>query len=71
MLINKKTRHTPHNKKFISGIVNSYERLRGKKCIRSYNHMSAVVESSFFRPRNFGFFNSKLGWAADANRTIN
>ena len=27
--------------------------------------MSAVVETSFFHPKNVGFSNSKLGWAAD------
>ena len=32
MLVHKKmnTRHTSHNKKFISGIVNSYEGLHGE-----------------------------------------
>ena len=35
-----------------------------KKCIRPYNDMSAVVESSFLRPKNVARFNSKLGWAA-------
>ena len=33
-----------------------------KKCICPYNHMSAGVETSFFCPKNIGFFNSKLGW---------
>ena len=36
-----------------------------------YDHMSAVVETSFFRPRNVGFLNSKLWRAADANQIIN
>ena len=34
-------------------------------------HLSAVVKTSFFHPKNFSFFKSKLRWAADANRTIN
>ena len=33
--------------------------------------MSAVVETSFFRTGNVGFFNSKLRRTADTNRTIN
>ena len=37
----------------------------------TYNHMVAVVETSFFRPKNVGFFNSKLGQVADANQIIN
>ena len=42
-----------------------YKRLREKKCIlRPYNQMSAVVETSFFPPKNVGFFNSKSGRAA-------
>ena len=33
--------------------------------------MSAIVETSFFfAPQNVGFFNSKLGQAADTNQTI-
>ena len=32
--------------------------------------MLAVVEISFLRPKNVGFFNSKLGWATDANQSI-
>ena len=33
--------------------------------------MSAVFETLFFHPKNIEFFNSKLGQAADVNRTIN
>ena len=33
--------------------------------------MSPLGETSFFRPKNVGFFNSKLGRVADANQTIN
>ena len=33
--------------------------------------MSAVVKTSFFHPKNVGFLNSKWGWAAEANPTIN
>ena len=36
-----------------------------------YDHMSAVVETSFFRPKNVGFLNSKLWRAADANQIVN
>ena len=50
--------------------MNSYEGLH-KICIPPYNHMSVVVKTLFFRPKNEGFFNVKLGWAADANGTIN
>ena len=32
--------------------------------------MSAVVEASFFHPKNVGCFNSKLGQAADMNQTV-
>ena len=35
------------------------------------NHLSVVVKTSFFHPKNFSFLKSKLRWAADANRTIN
>ena len=35
------------------------------------NHLSAVAKTSFFHPKNFSFFKSKLRRAADANRTIN
>ena len=42
-----------------------------KKSIRPYNYMSTAVETSFFCLHNVGFLNSKLGWEADANRTIN
>ena len=45
--------------------------MRGKKCTRPYNYMSSVVEVSFFHPTNVGFFNSKLGLVAYADRTIN
>ena len=47
----------------------SYKRLR--KTFYSPFHMSAVVETSFLRHKNVGFFNYKQGRAADANRTIN
>ena len=33
--------------------------------------MSVVVETSFFHPKNVGFFNSKLRRAADVNWEIN
>ena len=36
-----------------------------------YNHMLTVVETSFFHPKNVGFFNSKLGQVAGANQIIN
>ena len=49
-----------------------YERLREKKMYPPpYDHMSAVVETSFFRPKNVGFLNSKLWRAADANQIVN
>ena len=51
--------------------MNSYEGLHEKKSICPCNHMSAVVETSFFRAKNVGFSNSKLGRMADANQTIN
>ena len=35
------------------------------------NPLSAVVKTSFFHPKNFSFFKSKLRRVADANRTIN
>ena len=35
------------------------------------NHMLAIVEISFFHPKNVGCFDSKLGLVADdANQTI-
>ena len=51
--------------------MNNYKGFAWKKCIRPHNYMSAVVEISFFRPKNVGFLNSKLRWVADVNRTIN
>ena len=51
--------------------MNSYKGLREKKYIRPYNYTSAMAKISFFRPQNVGFFNSKLGRVADANRIIN
>ena len=57
-------------KRLISGKMNSYKGLH-EKYIHPYNHMSAVVETSFFRPKNVRFFNSKLGLVADVNRTVN
>ena len=33
--------------------------------------MLAVLETSFFHPKNVGLFNSKFRWVADANRTVN
>ena len=43
-----------------------------EECILlAYDHMSAVVETSFFHPKNVGFLNSKLWWAADANQITN
>ena len=40
--------------------MNSYEGLRKKKSILPCNHMSAVFETSFFRPKNVGL--SILNW---------
>ena len=62
--------HT-QKKRLIRGKMNSYEGLHEKKSICPCNHMSAVVETSFFRAKNVGFSNSKLGRMADANQTIN
>ena len=42
-----------------------------KKYVHPYNYTSTVVKISFFHPQNVRFFNSKLGWAADTNQTIN
>ena len=33
--------------------------------------MSAVFETSFFCPKNEGYFNYKLEQPADANQTVN
>ena len=41
--------------------MNSYEGLREKNLSTLLNHMSGVVETSFFHPKNVGFSNSKLG----------
>ena len=58
-------------KRLISGKMNSGCEDCIKNILTLRTACLAVVETSFFRPKNVGFFNSKLGRAADANRTIN
>ena len=55
--------HT-QKKRLISGKMNSVTKSYLQKNVSSalpYNHMSADVETSFFRPKNVGFLNYKLG----------
>ena len=58
--------HT-QKKRLVSGKMNSYKGLHEKMNPST----SVVAENSFFRSQNVGFFNSKLGRAANADRTIN
>ena len=43
----------------------------GNNGLITNNHLSAVVKTSFFHPKNFSFFKSKFRRASDANRAIN
>ena len=45
--------------------------LHKKMYLSLKTHVLAVVETPFLRPKNVRYFNSKLGWVADANQTIN
>ena len=49
--------------------MNSWEGLHEKN-ISAFDQ-AAVLETSFFQPKNVRFSNSKLGQVADVNHTIN
>ena len=56
-------------KRLISGKMNSSckDCVKNILTLRTTWHMLAVVETSFFRPKNVRFLNSKLRQAAGAN----